>query len=218
MAYRNIRFVKLMLELAEDDRFTIDCNDNDKFIYLLLLLSAGLTGNKIPERPEWLLKRFNLSIKKDEISMSIQHIVNLFSKVYKQRFGDKLYLKFKGFERLHNWIENNRGSSKGVPKQSQDKIRIDKNIIDKTTKKDIKIILLFAYKKKIKEFTEETLQSFIKRNIRTAQLLKGYSQERLKEVMDWLIKNADFKWTMESVSKYVDENLKELDKNTTKTL
>ncbi len=99
-----------------------------------------------------------------------------------------------------------------------DKIRIDKNRIDKIInsdqgRKDIKIIYLYAYKKEITEFTKETEQSFIKRNIRPAQLIKGYDFKRITEVMDWLVKNADFKWTLETVSKYIDDKLKEKPKN-----
>lgn len=102
-------------------------------------------------------------------------------------------------------------SSDNVP---VDKIRLDKNRIDKIInseqgRKDIKIIYLYAYKKEIKEFTKETEQSFITRNLRASQLIKGYNIKRISEVMDWLNKNADFKWTLESVSKYIDEKLKD---------
>lgn len=93
-----------------------------------------------------------------------------------------------------------------------DKIRIDKNRIDTTKRKDIQIIYLYAFMKDVKEFTKIQQESYIKRNIRAANLLKGYSIDRISEVMYWLNDNADFKWTLESVSKYIDENLKTLKK------
>jgi len=60
---------------------------------------------------------------------------------------------------------------------------------------------------------KKQLQSFIKRNLRSAKLLDGYNSKRIIEVIKWLKKNADFKFTLESVSKYIDENLEELNSN-----
>ena len=219
MPYKNIRFIKLMLELADDDRFTIDCNDNDKLIYFLLLLLAGLTINKIPNRPEYILKRFNLNLKTDEISTSIQRLIQFFPKLYQQNFKGKTLLKFRKFKKYHNLIGNSQGTPEELLGSAQnriDKIRIDKNRIDNTTREDLKIIYLFAFKKSIKEFTKLQEQSFIKRNLRASGLLKGYPLERITEVMDWLIKNAEFKWTLESVGKFIDEDLSKL--NITKEL
>lgn len=196
-----------MVELAEDDRFTIDCNDNDKLIYLLLLLSAGITGNKIPNRPDWLQKRFNLTIKSGkngEISNSIQRLLQIFPKLYEQNFSGKSYLKLKKFEKYHNWID---GSSQGSAGQSQEQIRIDKIRIDNTMRPEIKIIYLFAYKKGVEEISQK---AYINRNIRAARVLLSYPYEKIEETMDWLAKNADFKWTLETVAKYIDENLEDL--------
>ena len=98
---------------------------------------------------------------------------------------------------------------------SLDKIRLDKNRIEyilrsEKGQKHIKVIYLYAYKKKIQEFTKATEQSFIKRNVRPAMLLRGHSLERIKEVMDWLDKNANYKWTLETVGKFIDEDLSKL--------
>jgi len=76
----------------------------------------------------------------------------------------------------------------------------------------IRIIALYAIRKGLRFESKEAGQSFIRRNVRYATLLKGYKPERLKEVMDWLEENADFKWTLETVGKYIDENLAKLSK------
>lgn len=54
---------------------------------------------------------------------------------------------------------------------------------------------------------EEQIKSAVKRELRPAGLLKGYSLERIKETLIYLKENADFKWTLETVSKYIDEDL-----------
>ena len=45
--------------------------------------------------------------------------------------------------------------------------------------------------------------------IRAAKLIEGYTDERIIEVMKWLKKNVtDFKWTLGTVHKYIDFDLK----------
>lgn len=97
-------------------------------------------------------------------------------------------------------------------------IRINLSLISEESRKDIKIIYLFAYKKEIPSFNQDTQKSFITRNVKAAQLLKGYPIEKIEKVMDYLEKNADFKWTLETVSKFIDENLEKLTKSQVKTL
>jgi len=91
-------------------------------------------------------------------------------------------------------------------------IIINNTLINSTFRKDIKVILLYAKYKNITQLSKEQYSSYIKRNIRYAQLLKGYPTLRIGEVMKWLEKNAEFKWTLESVGKYIDEDLKKLEK------
>lgn len=92
------------------------------------------------------------------------------------------------------------------------KLNIKNILISERIRTDIKIIYLYAYHKGITELSIEQRDSYIKRNIRYAQLLKGYPTLRVGEVMEWLNKNAEFKWTLESVGKYIDEDLKKLEK------
>lgn len=89
---------------------------------------------------------------------------------------------------------------------SNKKDKEDKNISSNEERKDISIIKLFASKKNIREIT----QPFIKRNIRAAIQLKDYPLNKIEEVMEWLKENADFKWTLETIGKYIDEDLSKL--------
>jgi hypothetical protein len=84
--------------------------------------------------------------------------------------------------------------------------------------KHIQIIGLFARAKKIEFTSREQQSSYIRRNLRAAQSLKSYSPARIAEVMKWLIDNSDFKWTLETVGKYIDEDLETLNTNSIKTL
>ena len=86
------------------------------------------------------------------------------------------------------------------------------NLIN-SDQKHIQIIGLFARAKKIECWeTNEAMESFIKRNLRASSALKGYNLDRIIEVMGYLVKNANYKWTLESVGKYTEENLAELSK------
>lgn len=98
-------------------------------------------------------------------------------------------------------------------RKEEKRIYINSKAIKETKRNDIKTILLFAHKKGIEEFVEDQFQSFIKRNLRASQFLKGYEQAKIEQTMDWLNKNAEFKWTLETVSKFIDEDLKKLSEN-----
>jgi len=52
---------------------------------------------------------------------------------------------------------------------------------------------------------KDKYESAIKRELRPAGLLKGYSWGEIEKAMKWLEINSDFKWTLESVHKYIDE-------------
>lgn len=87
----------------------------------------------------------------------------------------------------------------------------------KDKQKHIQIIGLWARAKKITFTGKEHQQSFIRRNLRAAQNLAPYEIERIMEVIAYLINNADFKSTLESVGKFIDEDLIKLH-NRNKTL
>lgn len=55
--------------------------------------------------------------------------------------------------------------------------------------------------------TQEQASADFIRNLRPAKSLLPYEDDRIIEVMDWLTANAEFKWTLETVGKYINENL-----------
>lgn len=69
------------------------------------------------------------------------------------------------------------------------------------------IIALYWLMKGITFKNEEQYRAGLKRELQAAGMLKGYDKERIRETMEWLKNNADFKWTLESVGKYIDEDL-----------
>jgi len=79
------------------------------------------------------------------------------------------------------------------------------------TRKDLRIISLFASKKNISLEDKEKRQSFTQRNLKPAGLLAPYELAKIEEVMDWLQENTTFKWGLESVLKYIDEDLASLE-------
>lgn len=83
----------------------------------------------------------------------------------------------------------------------------------KDNKKHIQIIGLYAKAKKVEFENKEQQQSFIKRNLRASNDLIGYNFKRIVDTMNYLMLNADFKWTLESVAKYIDEDTNKLKSN-----
>ena len=82
-------------------------------------------------------------------------------------------------------------------------------------KKHIKIIGYFALAKSVKFESKKHQGVFIRRHTRAAADLACYDIEKIKNVMRWLFKNTTIKWTLETVGKYIDEDLNRLraDKN-----
>ena len=82
--------------------------------------------------------------------------------------------------------------------------------MSKNPSNGIKIIALYAKEKNIIWENIDQAQSFIRRNLRASGLLKGYELLKIQEVMKYLKLNADFKWTLETITKYIDEDLNNL--------
>jgi DNA-binding Lrp family transcriptional regulator len=85
-----------------------------------------------------------------------------------------------------------------------------KEELDKLTsnpRRDLQVIALYW---KYKDWTfenAEQFQSALKRDLRPAGQLKGYSNQEIIEVIDWLCEKVEFKWTLETVNKYINEDL-----------
>ena len=74
------------------------------------------------------------------------------------------------------------------------------------------IIAWYWWYKKYNFTNHKQYQPELRRQLRPAGDLIGYSLERIKEVM-FFLNSQNFKWTLESVSKYILEDLKKLENN-----
>jgi phage replication O-like protein O len=81
-----------------------------------------------------------------------------------------------------------------------------------SSKKDPRmwVIALYWVLKGFRIESKAEYSSALKRELRPAGELTAYPKERLKETMAWLKANADFKWTLETVGKYINENLNKI--------
>jgi len=78
----------------------------------------------------------------------------------------------------------------------------------------LSIIGLYIDIKELKPTNRAQFSSIIKRNSRVACAIKGYAREQIINTMSLLAKYADFKWTIESVGKFIDnpDEIKKLKK------
>lgn len=91
----------------------------------------------------------------------------------------------------------------------EEKNQIIPNLLN-DKQKHIQIIGLYAKSKNINFTSKEHQQSFIERNVREASNLICYDLSRITEVLCWLSQNADFKFTLETIGKYIDEDLSKI--------
>ncbi len=75
-------------------------------------------------------------------------------------------------------------------------------------RKDLQIIANYWELKGFAFDNKKQYESAIKRELKPASILVGYSLERIIEVIKHLKSNADFKFTLETVHKYIDEPIK----------
>ena len=76
----------------------------------------------------------------------------------------------------------------------------------------IQIIWLFFLIKKRKYTNKQQVSEAIRRNLRAAKSLIGYSSRQIKETMEWLntkFNDGEKRWTLETVGKYIDDIGKE---------
>lgn len=111
-----------------------------------------------------------------------------------------------------------------APKRGRKKVESKNNPVEPTTEPDfvyeekIKTMLsdhdprmpIIAEYWKSKNFAFENRKQYevaLKRELRAAGDLTGYAIEQVKKTLDWLKNNANFKWTLETVGKYINEPL-----------
>lgn len=81
----------------------------------------------------------------------------------------------------------------------------------KHRRRDMQIIALYWKFKGINYENKKQFEAGLKRELRPAQNLLGYSDERITEVMEFLSYDSAVKFTLETVHKYIDEDLSALE-------
>ena len=103
--------------------------------------------------------------------------------------------------------ENYVGKADPPPFSYKEKLETMK----KDKRKHIKIISYFWQYKAILIDNEKQYQTLLKRSLKPASELTGFSFERINEVMDWLANVSNMgKWELETVLKYISEDLDNL--------
>lgn len=85
--------------------------------------------------------------------------------------------------------------------------------LEDSNRRDLNIIALYFDFKKPIITNSAQYQTELKRCFRAAKTLEPFEDDRIWKTMDWLKKYGGFKWTLESVSKYITEDLSKLKKN-----
>ena len=133
MPRTNIVWVKLKLELFENDRFLYQLNERQQLLYVKLLYLAGRTVNRIPKNMLYIAHKVNYMHGEDNFERDIQQIQSVFPKFID---NDDFY-SFENFDKIHNYIEIQKGDTLGVPeggRKNKKRIRKD-NIYGETTNK-----------------------------------------------------------------------------------
>ena len=81
----------------------------------------------------------------------------------------------------------------------------------KSDDKVARIIGLYLKAKKIVPENQKQLNRIFARHVKAARELDCYSDQKIIRTMKYLIDNADFKWVLSSLLKYIDEDLDDLD-------
>lgn len=103
-------------------------------------------------------------------------------------------------------ITNVAKSDGGAPFSFKEKLKE----MEKDECRHIQIIALYWKYKGIEPENHEQYRSFLERELKPARKLVGFSDKRILEVMGWLQNENTFKWTLETVMKYIGENLKQI--------
>jgi len=105
-------------------------------------------------------------------------------------------------EPLNNIQLNNNNIAKETFAFSKQLLKMEKD------QRHIQIIALYWKYKEFNFDNKEQYQSSLKRDLKPASALKGYSNDKISKVMAWLDKNmSGIKWTLETIHKYIDEDL-----------
>lgn len=191
MPYKNVHYIKLMLELFDDRRFIKDCNDSQKLDYILWLAMAGLTQNDAENNPEWFKTRFNLSKNIEEIAKNTEFL----SKTFPKMVSINGKVKFKNFKKLHNPIRSAEGTPKDSPKNAQ-----NINIIR------IEYIRIKGWKQE--DFTPDDYARTGKA-IKTLLIKSKGNKDLVINALTWASRQSWCDWTLETIIKRWPDFMKE---------
>lgn len=181
MPYTNIVFVKLFLDLVdEDDRFLFKLSDQQQLLYVKLLYLAGRTHNKIPKNFDFIKQKINYRFDAIQFNSDIEAIKSVFHKFIERA---DCY-RFKKFEELHNRINDAKiGSSQGVPKEVQRGIPKEKEIKRKEKEsKEARLFYLSPENLKTLKAIYKTDQAIKDHLIKT----RGYAEDEVTRAFDKL--------------------------------
>lgn len=103
MPARSVIWVKLMFnDLLSDpqQRFVNKLNDEQKGLFLMLILLMGFYKNAIPNDPKTLKRVLNLKADEETIKHNIQTICDTFPRGIK----NSQVIKFKNYNKFHNYV------------------------------------------------------------------------------------------------------------------
>ena len=104
---------------------------------------------------------------------------------------------------LDEWLSEPADNGEFSFKEKLEKMEI-------SSRRDIQIICLYWKFKKINIENKDQYNSLFKRELRPAKNLVGFSDEQVSEIMKWLEDENTFKWGLETVLKYMGENLSQI--------
>jgi len=184
---------------------------------------TGATQNSIDHCIRWLKQAKQIATRKATRGMVIK-VLN-YDK-YQQSDNYKSDTKSDKKSEIKAIQKRNRGDTinKNGKKEKKDNIlsatadepySFNSKVNSMLASKDrrMPIIAYYWVVKGIKFKNLEQYESGLKRELRASSLLKGYENKRIKEVVAWL-NHQDFKFTLETVHKYIDEDLTKLDART----
>ena len=82
--------------------------------------------------------------------------------------------------------------------------------MEQNSNKRMQIIALFAKVKNYHFDNYQQMQFFISRNQRPAKQLECFDIEKILTILNYLLESADFKVTLETVGKYIFEDIQQL--------
>lgn len=82
--------------------------------------------------------------------------------------------------------------------------------MESNKRRDLGIVALYWKFKKFNFTNQKQAEVELKRSLRAAKNLEPFEDEKIWKTMEWLSKYADFKWVLETVGKYITEELSKL--------